>query len=438
MKKILTTIMLFVAVITASAQSSTQPNRLIINNGYDKSGYNIDKVDSITFDRIDGEIKAAVTFQKFATGEADTIWAAVQRTPDCQSFSIHVFPTNIANQLSTDDVVANYFSRLNLSKYEQDFTSAQMTGFDSKFEGNTSYTIITLGYDKYGVAGEADRVEFTTPKTPTVGTPSVTYTIDSVGPTAFTLTVTPNADCAKFYWCEFNAGEAEQQFQQWGPMFGFANIEDMVKQFSGYAYSQTSSNTWDGLKPNSDYEVYVLPTDINGTYGDMVVIPVTTAKAGGTGIPTVDITVGNFSGDSINGYYQYVTYTPNDQAGVHHDLLISKETYDASYTDETILDVLKSDSNPFNPWDFSWDQVGVDAGAWNVNPSTAYYALSLAKNANDEWGPLAKKEFTTPAEAASAKAYAPVAPRLNKKSDAKKFGVVPVKKATGFTLTEAK
>lgn len=34
--------------------------------------------------------------------------------------------------------------------------------------------------------------------------------------------------------------------------------------------------------------------------------------------------------------------------------------------------------------------------AWNdLKAGTAYYALAIAKNGNNEWGPLTKVEFTT-------------------------------------------
>ena len=51
---------------------------------------------------------------------------------------------------------------------QDDFTNAQMTGFDEPFKDNTPYTVLTLGYDKYGVACSMSKAEFTTPKKPLV------------------------------------------------------------------------------------------------------------------------------------------------------------------------------------------------------------------------------------------------------------------------------
>ena len=49
---------------------------------------------------------------------------------------------------------------------------------------------------------------------------------------------------------------------------------------------------------------------------------------------------------------------------------------------------------PYNPY---WDQYGVDEAQWNAQPGTSYIAFSIGKNANGEWGPLARVEFSTPA-----------------------------------------
>ena len=64
-----------------------------------------------------------------------------------------------------------------------------------------------------------------------------------------------------------------------------------------------------------------------------------------------------------------------------------------------------------NPQDPNWDQYGVDNVLWNANPSTTYYAFSFAKNVNDEWGPLTRVEFTTPASAGAKPAMSKAMPK---------------------------
>ena len=440
MKKILSLLTLALFTLLASAQTGTTPNRLLVNSQLGTKAFAIDKVDSLSFARVDGEIKANVQFLKFATGEADTLWVSVQRTEAAKTFSIEVLPTNTAKAYSTDDIIARYMEMSKSAQYGEDFTSGQMTGFPKPFAANTSYTIVTMAYDQYGVPGQASRAEFTTPKTPTVGNPTVTYTIDSIGAQAVKMTATPNADCSEFYWCQFKKGEAQTQFEQWGPMMGFNNIEEMVKSFSWYGYSDTQEKVWDGLAPNTEYEIYVVPTDINGTFGDMVIIPFTTAKLGGNGTATVDITIGDFGGDETSGYYQNITFTPNDQTAVYHALIMQESYYNANYTDETIKNVLTSETNPFNPWDNYWSLYDANSAAWSADKGTAYLALALAQNANGEWGPLAKKAYSTPADAdAAAAPVVPFAPkRFGNDNAQKRPGMVPQIQQKSVKMVEMK
>lgn len=441
MKKTFTILTLALAALTANAQNTdTTPNRMIVRSQTGNKAYAIDKVDSISFARQDGEVKAAINFKSFTTGTTgDTITVTVTRTAACESFRFAVLPTNTAKQYD-DNTLARYFDQQNSGFYYEDFSNGVITGFDTPFKANTSYTVVTMGYDSYGVACESSRAEFTTPKVPTVGTPAVTWTVDETTPTSFTLTVTPNGDTSEFFWCQFDKGGAQQQFEQWGPMFGFANMEEMIKQFSGYSYTETTTHTWDGLSPNRDYEVYVLPFDVNGNYGEMQVIPVSTSKSGGDGLAEMTITIGDMEGDAEHGYNNRVIYTPNDQVSVHHDLLIEKEAYDTNYTDEQMASMMSSDKNPFNPFDSYWDQVGVDDVQWIVDPATSYYALSIAQNAKGEWGPFVKKEFTTPAASANPAAGVSVATPARVVKNAakiKRFGVVPATKQ-GLKLQMAK
>lgn len=73
MKKILSLLTLALFTLLASAQTGTTPNRLLVNSQLGTKAFAIDKVDSLSFARVDGEIKANVQFLKFATGEADTL-----------------------------------------------------------------------------------------------------------------------------------------------------------------------------------------------------------------------------------------------------------------------------------------------------------------------------------------------------------------------------
>ncbi len=413
MKKI--ALLALIMCLGFAGKAQENPNRMIVQpKSGNPQGYLIERLDSVYFAEITGRVAADVVFKEFKTGANDTIMVAVTKTADCQGFRITCIPSVLANKLTDDAAVARYFEQIGGQMYYQDFTNAEMTGFEIPFKAKSNYTLLTMGYDKYGIACSSSKADFTTPAAQLAGSPAVTWTIDEVGTQSFKITFTPNNDCKSYATCSFKKGEAQKQFEQWGPMMGFVNMSDMIKQFSGPAYTTVNTQEWTAMAPGTEYEVYVLPIDANGNYADLAVIAVTTKQLGGEGTATVAITAGEFGGSATTGYYQKVTYTPNDQCAVHRDMIITKEMFNtAEWGESGVIKFLKSETNPNNPYDTYWNQYGVDIAQWNADPSTEYIAFSIAKNAKNEWGPLAKLEITTPATPGGAPAKAVPGKRLN-------------------------
>lgn len=398
MKKAILTMILAVLCIGAYAQSD--PNRMIIQpKGWAAPiGFDLAKIDSLYFERIDGEIKADVEFMKYAEGkgeDSDTVTLAVTRSASCESFGLTVVPTVTAGQI-TDDNAADYFTQMAPDKYYQDFTEGVLTGY--KFKDNTSYTIVTVGYDIFGVAGQVCKAEFTTPRKQLVGTPNVEWEITETTANSFTIKFTPNADCKGFGICAFKKGEAQSQFDMFGPMMGFANMGDMIMRFSGSTYTEVLENQWDDMNPGTEHEVYVQPIDANGTYADMIIIPVATKPLGGDGPASVTIEIGKFEYYAEgNGYLQQIIFTPNDQTANYHTLILDKSYYGKDdWTEDGIKEYLMGDTDKYNPFNPYWDNFDVDDAQWNVDPGTTYLAMAMAKNAKGEWSELITKEFTTP------------------------------------------
>ena len=431
-KKILSTLALSLAMLTASAQS--QPNRLIVHQ---KSGgftsYRLGSVDSLSFYNVEGEVRADVKINDYKTGDTgDTLWVAVTKTPACSSYRIDVLPSVRVNAYS-DDVIANYFNQQKgATAFYDDFTNAQLTGFSTKFEPDTKYTVFTLGYDQLGTPCEVSRAEIETPVGDIVGNPQVACTVTKADYQALTFSFKPNEDVSSYYITIFPEGEAEAQFNQWGPMFGFANMSAMIKQFGRDAYEGEMEHTINSLNPGTDYELYILPLDAEGNNGKLQITKCKTKAMGGEGKSVMTITVKDDFTDQGNGVYtQTVVYTPNDQTNLHRDMVVDKvmfEDKNGSWKgDESkIVEYLQTP----NTMDPNWDQYGEDVATWGVEANTAYIAYSIGQNAKGEWGELAKKEFTTPAAGASAPAYAPATSTVMKRiasAKAQKPGMAPAK-----------
>lgn len=433
MKKIFS-IMLGLAMAMGVNAQTENPNRLIVMSQAGNKAYALDKVDSIYFAKKEGEVRADVKFLKYVKDDkkGDVLHVAVTRTDPNSSYCIDILPANTAKRYS-DDVLAQYFDQQKTTKFNQDFTDAELTGFKQELEPNTKYTVFTVAYDEYGVACEASRADFTTPKAPLIGNPAISYTIDETTSSSFTLTVTANKDCLGYYWCMFEKGQAQAQFEQWGPMFGFPNIESMIAQFSGREYDGVSTNTWKDLAPATDYEVCVVPVDEAGTFADMVTIPVTTKQQGGEGVAQVAITSGGANVYEDKLLYTII-FTPNDQTAVHHDLVVSKEAFDKEGEKTWKNYLLNGD-----PQDPNYNQYGVDKYTFEANAGEEYYGIAIAKNANGEYGPMVKELFKVeaPAGVAPAKVKANkggVATRIN--SNEKRTAVVPVMKSIKLVNAE--
>ena len=437
MKKIFS-IMLGLAMAMGVNAQTENPNRLIMMSQAGNKAYALDKIDSIYFAKKEGQVRADVKFLKLVQDEekGNILHVAVTRTSQDVSYCIDVLPTNTVKHYD-DNTLARYFDMQKTQKFNQDFTDAELSGFSQKLEPGTSYTVFTIAYDEYGVPCEGSRAEFETPKAATVGNPTVSYTIDETTTNSFTITVTPNDDCAEYFWCSFGKGEAQAQFEQWGPMFGFPNIEAMVRQFSGKAHEGVESNTWKDMAPGTDYEVLVVPVDVEGNNGELVTIPVSTKQQGGDGIAQVAITSGGASvqktddGDKLT---YTIIFTPNDQTAVYHDGVVSKKKFD-----EDGEEFWKNYLLNGNPQDPNYNQYGVDKYTFEANVGEEYYGIAIAKNANGEYGPMVKELFKVeaPAGVAPAKVKANkggVATRI--KTNEKRTAVVPVMKSVKLVSAE--
>lgn len=324
MKKFFTTLALALLTLAASAQEN--PNRVIVKQKYKAPvGYLAERIDSIYFTKLEGRVAADVKFLSFSKGNlTDTIRLAVTKTPECKSYKIACMPAGQANSFASDAALEQYFDQLeDCPTFTDDFTNATLTGLDMEFQSNGTYSLVTLGYDKYGIACASSRADFTTPNSDLVGDPKVLYTVVEVKPDNFTIWFQPNDDCHGYYLCAFKAGTAEELFEKWSKEEGFVNLQDMIKSWGSDKYTDTQMYKWSGMEPGTDYEVYVLPVDVNEADAPFQIIPITTTESGGEGEATVTIKLGDF-GEVGGNYFQYVWFTPNDEATLMRDLVLAK------------------------------------------------------------------------------------------------------------------
>lgn len=398
MKKII--LSLIVVLFSSLVYSQDNPNRLIIHNSVgDYKGYLAERIDSLTFVKVDGRVAADL---EVLGVELDELKVKVTRTPACMAFKIGVLSKVMVDRLSSDVVMANYIEKyVESSLYYEDFKEGLLTGIE--LESNTEYALVTLGYDNYGIACSASRADFTTPKIPLVGNPVVEIELIDLQEREFTAKFTPNEDVLGYGLLAMKEGELESQFEMWGPMMGFKNISEMIRSFSGKDYHEEAEFTWTAMDPGTDYVIYAQAWDENETYTDPFELKIKTLSKGGPGAAVVDIELGEYK---LMDWYgemkpsQFITFTPNDQTNSYRVGVYFAEDFE-EYADE-IKDELAS-LPPFEM--IGWFQYEALTTDFQIDPNTDAVAVAVARNSNGEWGEFTIVPFTTPSEVSDAPNY---------------------------------
>ena len=77
--------LLIMAFVGMLAWAQNNPNRVLVHEtSGNVKGFLAERVDSISFAKVEGRVAADVVFNAFASGtESDTLWVAITRTPQC-------------------------------------------------------------------------------------------------------------------------------------------------------------------------------------------------------------------------------------------------------------------------------------------------------------------------------------------------------------------
>lgn len=330
-----------------------------------------------------------------------SVFVTARMPEDCGEYYIAIVPATLGNQIPVDDT-ENVLALLKRDGrlFDTDIKSEAFDDWSTYILfDDCEYTLLSLPISKDGTAGYAGKFNFTTPRRPLEGNPSITAEAVESNPLYIVTKFTPNADCAQYNITIFEKGTAQQQLEMYGGMMGLYSMKHMIDRFGGERKSGALTDTVPPSKdliPNTEYELYILTIDKNGVYGDLVIVPMKTGVLGGSGEAKCEIEIGDGSYSADNGVCQMVTVTPNDQSALYRYILIQKDTFDLpKWQEEGVKTYLQTDQ-PMNPY---WDLYVADSWNWPaLVPNAQYYVFAMAKNANDVWGPLVRAEFTSISE----------------------------------------
>lgn len=389
----------------ADPEPVADPNRIIVDKGnFNYQGFVIDRVENIHFVHVDGPVAAYIDIEEVAY---DHLSVSISRSDACQNYLLCVMPYPIASLLTDDALMANYVADTNRSgaiTLSENFDRGTLSGIE--LNPGSDYMLVTVGLDSYGVPSDVERAEFSTPRLPVSGNPEVQLTFTNITQRTATFTATPNGDCSTYYYVLFGKGEMEAQYQQFASMFGFSSRGEMIMKW-GSEHSGVTEYTYKDIEPNTDYEIYVQPLDKDGHMGDLQCFGFTTSGMGGSGAAYVEIQLGDYrltdwgSGDKPEMLpSQFVKFIPNDQSAKYRFGVYLAKTYDEN-PEAVKQDVCSEPPMPNMANWFFFEPMETD---YQINPDTEAVVLAAAKNIDGEWGEINIIRFTTPHEAAPAKA----------------------------------
>lgn len=389
--------MILASLLTVSAAfaqgQEANPNRVIVTDkGGVSKGFVIDYIEDMSFARVDGEVLAKVTVDQVGL---TTMRLTIKMTPECKSYKLAVLPQATSNQLGNDANAIRYINSLpasNVPVLDEDFNNGELSGIE--LNADSKYSIITIGIDKYGIEAGVFRADFETPAPPIVGNPSVDVKVLDTTLDSFTLEFTPNKDVRSYWTVAGEKGTMQEQYEQFAPMFGFSNFNEMIKMW-GIERSGTTSNTWSDMAPNGEYEVFIAMTDANGNFAPYQVFDVSTLSLGGKGEAEVAISLVSFTATDWDGKMlptQAIKYSPNDQAACYRFGLYDAAVYDSSKKD--IQEDLCSDPEMNVAY---WFQYFEGVSEYQVDVNKEYVAIAAAKNIDGKWGKITELRFKTPA-----------------------------------------
>lgn len=392
MKKHILTLAAILGITGTMMAQTDGPNRLlVVDQNQQFKAFNLGYVNKVEFATVEGEVAANVEILSASRTELSV---KVTRTPECSSFMINVMPGVTAHQIEKNPSSAgSYMESIESPKYAEDFASGKLTGFELPY--NTEYAVATVGFDSYGVACDFRADYFTTEKAPIVGTPQVDLQVLNTGLTTFDLRFTPNGDTSTYSFCIFNEGQAQEQFETFGPGFGFSNIGQMITAFSG-THSGTMDYQYTDVDPNTKYELYIQPLDVNGNQADLQIYYLETLSQGGSGDAYVNVTLGDYKLADWGGEMkpsQFITFTPNDQSWCYRFGVYLADAYDSN------PDAIKEEiaSEPPMPNMANWFFFSSLTTDFQINPGIEFVVIATAKNADGVWGEANVSRYTTPA-----------------------------------------
>ncbi len=370
----------------AMAQNS---ERMLI---YSKSGevlpYRIEHIDSIKFlsDEVDLSLNpTVVAHENGKTGwmklNVGSVGSNVQRIQVIipESYMIANMDDMQCLRLFTPEMAARMGNQIFEVEGNKEY---DLSGLQRGY----TYTALFLPYDEIGCAGNVKRVEFTVPNGKLAGDPKIEVNFSDITTTGYTATLTPNDDVTGYFF--LNMETDDPTLDQMMQMMRIPDLKHYIVQFgrsftTGNPHEGVQESVMTDFKPGTSYTVYVVLIDTDGQYSDVQKFTVTTEKKGTSETAHVSIEVKDITKTTAT-----IVNTPDENTSSYRETIVEKSLYNEENIIKYLQETPDSQELPYHSDEYTW--------TWpKLKPGTTYYAVAMAKNGDNEWGPLTKVEFTT-------------------------------------------
>ena len=370
----------------AMAQNS---ERMLI---YSKSGevlpYRIEHIDSIKFlsDEVDLSLNPTVAahengktgWMKLSVG---SVGSNVQRIQVIipESYMIANMDDMQCLRLFTPEMAARMGNQIFEVEGNKEY---DLSGLQRGY----TYTALFLPYDEIGCAGNVKRIEFTVPNGKLAGNPKIEVNFSDITTTGYTATLTPNDDVTGYFF--LNMETDDPTLDQMMQMMRIPDLKHYIVQFgrsftTGNPHEGVQESVMTDFKPGTSYTVYVVLIDTDGQYSDVQKFTVTTEKKGTSETAHVSIEVKDITKTTAT-----IVNTPDENTSSYRETIVEKSLYNEENIIKYLQETPDSQELPYHSDEYTW--------TWpELKPGTTYYAVAMAKNGDNEWGPLTKVEFTT-------------------------------------------
>ncbi|MDY3111783.1 MAG: hypothetical protein SOW36_03960 [Porphyromonas sp.] len=359
---------------------------------YSKSGevlpYRVEHIDSIKFLTNELDLTLNPTVTPHADGTTGKMKIKVGDVGgDVRSIKVIIPESYMIAQMNAMQCLRLFTPEMAARMGVQIFNVEGGKKYDlSGLQRGYTYTALFLPYDEIGCAGNVKRIEFTVPNGKLADNPKIEVNFSDITTTGYTATLTPNDDVKGYFFLnmETNDPTLDQMMQ----MMRIPDLKHYIVQLGAdfktrKPHEGVQKSVMTDFKPGTSYTVYVVLIDADGQYSDVQKFTVTTEKKGTSETAQVSIKVKDITKTEAT-----VVNTPDANTSTYRETIIPKSTYNEADMIKYLQKTPDNMSLPYHSDEFTQT-------CSNLKPGSAYYAIAMAKNADGEWGPLTKVEFTT-------------------------------------------